>query len=190
VSRDLSTDALAAVQAEVVRRTTAVSLDFSSGFARYSGAPFNLVIDGQTYYGLGGIGQISVIEEGAELRAYGLVLSLTGIPRDTIALALGEAYQGREAIVYEILLDENEEVIADPIVVFRGRMDQMDVMLGSTATVQVRLENRLADWERARVRRYTDEDQKREYPTDRFFEFVSASAEKEIVWPDRNFIAP
>jgi hypothetical protein len=187
MSRGLASAALAAVQTEVVSRTIAVALDFPSGFARYCGAPFDLVIDGATFLGVGALGGVSVVEEGIELRAYGLEVMLTGIPRDNVALALTEAYQGRRATVWEVPLDASNAPVADPAVVFRGRMDQMNVSLGETASVTVRLENRMADWERARVRRYTDEEQRRDYPTDAFFGFLSATVEKDLIWPARTF---
>jgi hypothetical protein len=142
-----------------------------------------MTIDGDTYTGLGLLGSVSVVEEGAELRSYGLALSITGIPADAISIALTEAYQGRSATVWEVLLDDAGVPIADPFIVFRGRMDQLDIALGSSAVVTVRVENRLTDWERARVRRYTAEDQKAVYPADEFFSFVPAVAETEIVWP-------
>jgi len=51
-----------------------------------------------------------------------------------------------------------------------------------TATIQVTVENRLIEFERTRVRRYTAEDQKIDYPNDKGLEFVAEMAEKEIVW--------
>jgi hypothetical protein len=55
------------------------------------------------------------------------------------------------------------------------------------ASVTVRLENRLADWERPRLRRYTDEDQQRAHPGDKGFEFVTSTVDKDIVWPASNW---
>ena len=62
----------------------------------------------------------------------------------------------------------------------------MDTMVlndgGETATIQVTVENRLIEFERTRIRRYTAEDQKIDYPNDKGLEFVAEMAEKEIVW--------
>lgn len=187
MTRGLESAALDAVQAEVVVRVVAVALDFPSGVVRYSGAPFDLTIGGETFFGLGELGQISTVEESAELRSYGLTVAVSGIPRDVVAAALTEAYQGRRGTVWEAQMDAAGLVVADPVVIFRGRMDQLDVLLGETATVTVRLENRLADWERPRIRRYTDEEQQAEYPGDRFFGFLSATVEKDLIWPASTF---
>ncbi len=188
MSRNLTGPVNTAIQAERVMRTCAAELAFSSGVVRVSGAPIDLVFGGATFLGVGGLGGISAVQESTELRSYGLTLTLAGIPRDTIALAMGEHYQGRPGTVWEVVLDATtHRPLADPIVVFRGRMDQMIVKLGESATVGITMTNRLADWDRPRLRRYTDEDQRRAFPADDGFRFVSATADKELVWPAKGF---
>lgn len=187
--RTLSTAVQAAIQAETVSRTVAVEMDFPSGMVRVNGSPTDFQILGNTYLGIGGLGAISTAEESAELRAYGLTLALSGVPRDMVAVALGQAYQGRRVTVWEVLFNTTSwAVLADPVIVFRGRMDTMDVKLGEMATIVVKAENRLADWERPRIRRYTNEDQQQAFPGDQGFRFVSATAEKEIIWPGKGAV--
>lgn len=190
MSRGLAAGNLSAVTGEVVTRTMAVALDFPSGMARWNGSTLDIAIGGNTFLGLGVLGAIGIIEEGAETRAYGLTVSIAGVPRDAVALALTQEYQGRAATIWEVQLDANGQPIGTPPIAFRGRIDQMTVTLGDTATVTARLENRLADWDRARVRRYTDEDQKRAFPTDKGFEYVTATVDKDIVWPASNWTPP
>lgn len=186
--RDITAAARAALSAEQVVRTAAVELDWPDGVVRLNGSPAPLIIDGQEYLGVGGLGGISKVQESSELRAYSLTLKLAGIPRDAVAAALTQAYQGRSAKVWEVLLHPKSwQVIDAPILSFRGRMDQMNATLGTTATVTVVLKNRLADWERPRLRRFTDDDQKRQHPADRGFEFLTATVEKEITWPAASF---
>lgn len=188
MSRNLSPAAAAAAQAEVVLRTVAVEMLFASGPARLNGSPTSVFIGGEEFLGVGGLGAISAAEESAELQSYGLTVKLSGVPRDAVSLALNDAYQGRRATVWEVLLDRDSfQPLASPVVVFRGRMDTLSVEMGPTASVTVRLENRLSDWERPRVRRFTSEDQQLAFPGDRGFEFVASTAEKEIVWPAASF---
>jgi hypothetical protein len=190
MTRGLASANLTAVTGEVVTRTMAIALDFPSGVARWNGSTQDLVIGGQTFLGIGALGAIGTIEEGADARAYGLTVGVTGVPRDAVAIALTQEYQGRPATVWEVQLDANGLPVGTPPLVFRGRMDQMSVTLGDTATVTVQLENRLADWDRPRVRRYTDEDQQRAYPGDLGFQFVTATVDKDIVWPASNWTPP
>lgn len=73
------------------------------------------------------------------------------------------------------------------MIIFRGRMDQMDVRVGDTATVTVKLLNRMADWERPKVRRYTDQEQQRQYPGDNGMRFVASTVDKTLLWPARSW---
>jgi len=188
LTRGLSTAAATAATSEIVARTVAVELDFPAGMVRLNGSVASIIIEGEEFLGIGGLGGISAAEESAELQSYGMAFRLSGIPRDAIALALGQAYQNRPATVWEVLLDRATwQPIASPVIVFRGRMDQMNITLGQTATVEIRLENRLVDWERPRIRRYTSEDQQLLHPADRGFEYVTDVAEREITWPAASF---
>lgn len=187
MSRGLSVAALAAVQAEIVGTTKAVELAFDGGTVRWNGTPNTLTISGNSFLGIGTLGSISAIEEGAELRAYSLTVQVTAIPRDMVSIALNQQYQGRRATVWEVPLDAANQPVASPFIMFRGRMDQMTIALGTTATVALRLENRLADWDRPRIQRYTDEDQRSRYPNDAGFSFVSATTEKEFAWPSAGY---
>lgn len=187
MTRGLSPAALALVQSEIVSRTVAVELQFPGGIVRWNGTQRDMNIAGNTFLGIGTLGSISLIEEGAELRAYGLTVQVSAIPRDMVSLALSQNYSGKPATVWEVPLADSGEPAANPFVIFRGRMDQMDISVGSTATVTVRLENRLADWERPRIRRYTDADQKTRFPNDQGFRFVSVTTDKELIWPDKGF---
>lgn len=57
-----------------------------------------------------------------------------------------------------------------------------------SAQIIVTAESRLAGWERPRVRRFNDADQKRAHPTDRFFEGMVEGVEVEVVWPSREVL--
>ena len=187
MTRGLSAIQLAAAADEQVARTVAVELDFPDGFARYHGGHDAIVVNGNEFLGVGNLGGISVAEESAELRAYGMVLKLAGVPRDNVAYALGQAYQGRPGTVWEVQLDPTTWQVLGALVVFRGRMDQMDISIGQQAVVTVKLENRLADWDRPRILRFTDDEQRRRDPNDGSFRFLPATTEKEIIWPARSF---
>jgi hypothetical protein len=80
-------------------------------------------------------------------------------------------------------MDSSNAVITNPVIVFSGFMDTMVINdSAATAAIQIAVENRLIEFERTRIRRYTAEDQKIDYPNDKGLEFVAEMAEKEIVW--------
>lgn len=172
----------AALAAGHVRAVTFVEMDFSSGFLRVNDSGQHIDWNGFTWYGVGRLGSIEPVGEGASLEARGLRFAMSGIAPEHVAVALGTHYQGRACKVWFAPLDEAHAPIADPVMVFNGRLDTMDVELGETATITVSAESRLADWDRPRVRRYNAEDQRLTDPADKGFEFVPQMVDKNIRW--------
>ncbi len=182
MARDLTGAANTAAQADVVYPVNLVELDFSGGFVRVNSSIYSLTYDGDVYSGVGDLGRINSISEGSAVEARGVELNLSGIPSALISTVLTEHYQGRPCNIYFGLMTEAGALVADPILMFPGRMDTMDIELGTTATITVTAESRLADLNRPRVRRYTHEDQIAFYPDDLGLEFVPQMVEKELIW--------
>lgn len=183
MSRSLTSTMQSAVTADLVRPITLVQCAFDSGNLNLWSGIGNLTVDSVDYVGAGTLLQISEIAESAELSANGITVALSGITEPLLSKARDEDYQGRELKVLLGAMDAESGVIADPVIVFSGFMDTMVINDGAeTATIQITVENRLIEFERTRVRRYTAEDQKIDYPTDKGLEFVAEMAEKEIVW--------
>jgi len=187
-SRGITSPVLAAVQAETVARTLAVDFDFPSGFVRLNASAVSIFIGGYEYLGVGALGGVSSAQEGVELRSYGLAMTLSGIPRDSIALALADDYRNRRAQVWEVVMDPATwAVLSDPILLWRGRMDTMSVDLGTTAQITINVESRMRDWERVQGTLATDEEQQRRHAGDTFFAFVSDTALRNVEWPAASF---
>lgn len=182
MSRSLTTAADNAINAETCSFCVFVELDFQSGFVRLCNANITLSWNSLSWVGVGDLGSIQAISEAPDLEAKGVALALSGIPSGLVSTALGEHYQGRSLKIWFAPLDANDQPIADPVLVFSGRMDNMQIEIGETASIMVSAESRLADWDRARVRRFNHADQLTEYPGDMGFEFVEQMVEKEIVW--------
>jgi len=159
-----------------------VKLEFDSGDLLIWNGRGDKDFAGDTYTGIGDLGKISPIEEGLQQRAFGISIEISGIPPSNISLALSEELQNRSAQIWLAFFDDNYVLVTSPVLMFRGRLDTMDVKLGKTATVVITAESRLIDWSRPRVRRYTNADQNDRFPGDKGFEFVSDTTDKEIVW--------
>lgn len=183
MSRSLTSAMQSAVTADLVRPITLVQCAFDSGNLNLWNGIGDLTVDGVDYVGAGTLLNISAISESAELTANGITVALSGVTEPLISKARDEDYQGRELKVLLGIINEDGTVSVDPVVVFSGFMDTMVLNDGGeTATIQVTVENRLIEFERTRIRRYTAEDQKIDYPNDKGLEFVAEMAEKEIVW--------
>jgi len=178
----------------------AIDLVFDSGELNLWTGLGDLNVNGKTYTGAGNLINFSIIEETSEIAARGATVTLSGVPSSILAIALAEPYQGREATLYLGVSGQTTNVtigtgtnlvrntnftidgINDGIVeIFSGFMDQMNIDDGpETSSIELKIENRLIDLERPRIRRYTNANQKSRFPNDKGFEFIEAIQDKEI----------
>lgn len=188
--RTISGDMTTQVSASQLSPIILASLSFSTPVHLWSGYG-TITYGGTGFLGIGTLGTISPVEETTDLAARGLTMQLSGVPTAMIAVALSENYQGRECSVMFGALDSSGALVSSPITIFSGRMDVMSINDdGQNASIGMTAENKLIDFRRPREVRYTDEEQKTLYPTDKGLEFVNAIQEKEIYWGNAKFAAP
>ena len=178
MSRDLTPTTIAAIADDVVYPFFAVELFFDSEVLRmWTGqGTFN---DGvNDWIGTGSLLDISSIEETSEMAVKGATLTLSGVPSEVLSLALTEPYQGRVCNIYFGVQGEN---VFNQL--FSGYMDQMNIEdSAETSTIELKVENRLIDLERARVARFTSAYQKSVYPNDRGLNFLEDMQDKPLTW--------
>jgi hypothetical protein len=170
-----------AVQREHITWFWLAELQLLSGTVRLAGLDFDVEWGGQTWVGARGLGSIAPIEETPNAIT-GLQLALAGVTEAHIANVLGEPIQGRPVIIRLAVLDATTEppsLAVDPNV-WQGLLD-VQRFNEAGATVTVNAENRLVEWDRPRLLRYSDADHRRLWPGDGFFRLAAAMAEREII---------
>ena len=186
MARNLTSAFDTAIQQDEVHPVMIVKVNTSGGDVRVWSGIGNLAYDSETYIGTGTFGGVSTQSERVDLSATGVTLSLSGIPSDLVSTALGQIQQGRLCQVWMALLNTSTgALIADPYELFAGFSDVTILTeQADTATIAIQAENRLVDLERARIRRYTDEDQKSDSANsgDKGFEFVPGLQDKIIIF--------
>ena len=204
MSRDLSSITIDSISEDVVYPFFATELRFDSNIIRmWTGQGTLVLADGTEWIGLGQLLNISAIEETSEMAVKGASISLSGIPSNLLSLALSEPYQGRVAKIYfgtfqqgsilqetgnYILLEGGGRINLESMSqgfneLFSGYMDQMNIEeAGETATIEMMVENKLIDLERARVARFTSGYQKSVYPGDLGMDFIEDLQDKRISW--------
>ena len=183
MSRDLTADFIAEITATGLAPIGLIKAYFDSGTLNLWLGIGDLVYGGDTYVGTGTILGISQIQETKTIQANGLQLTLSGLDSSVLNLAENEPYQGRSLELYIAVLDASGNVIADPYLMFEGFMDVMKIKdTARSITIDVTVENALISLERALETKYTPEDQKRDYPTDTFFDFIADIQNKEVIW--------
>ena len=179
MSRSLTTALSNALDDEVVYPFFAIDLYFDTETVYLWTGYGELVVGAKTYLGAGTLLNISSVEETTEIEAKGATLTLSGIPSTILSLALDEPYQGRECRIYFGVTSSP----SDYVEIFSGELDQMNIVEeAESCTISVTAENVLIKLERPTVRRFTDQDQKSRYPSDRGLEFIASLQDKEIFW--------
>jgi len=187
MTKTLSANNSAVLNDDVIRPVYFIKLEFPSGTVYLNSSDRTITVSSQDYTGAGNIGSLTNIEETSELEANGLKLTLTGIPSTYISVALTTEYQGSTATVSIGFFNSSYALVDTPFTVFTGKVDMMSISLDDTmATIQLDIENRLVDWERPRISRYTNEEQQNLYTGDKGLEFVDNVAEKELFWGVEN----
>jgi len=113
------------------------------------------------------------------------VASLSGIPAENIALAQNERVRGRPFRLYFAAIDlTDNSLINTPYRCFAGLMDKMEYAVNPAGEASIRLsvENLLIVGQRTKVSRYTQEDQRKRYPSDKGFSLINQLQDKEVVW--------
>ena len=205
MSRDLDPSTVNAISQEVVQPFFAVELKFDGNeiLRMWTGQGTLVLEDGTQWVGTGNLLDISSIEETSEMSVKGATLTLSGVPSEVLSLALSEPYQGRVCNIYfgtffsgsllketnnYILLQDGSRINVETgekgfNQLFSGYMDQMNIDDGpETSTIELKVENRLIDLERARVARYTQYYQKSIYPDDNGLDFVEDLQTRKVPW--------
>ena len=182
MSRTISSSLLTALTGDLVEPFYAVELFFDNGTLRFwTGiGDRTIAINGtdQTFTGTGSLLSIGPADEVSDLAAKSMSLSLTGLDSAIISLALQEPYQRRIAKIYL-----GEQTVSDVMHLFSGFMDTMDITDDAdVSTIQLTIESRLVELERASNWRYTDESHKTRQSGDTFFSYVQGLQDAQIAW--------
>lgn len=152
---------------------------------RLNSTPHTVSYQGADWLGAGNFGSIDAVSD-APGDESALRFTLSGVPADSIALALGDAPQTKGAGVTLSLaiLDPASKAIADVLQLFRGYVDQMPISYGpESSSIGVICTHRGETFSRPKPLRNTDADQQRLVPGDTSRRFVVSQSQVQDVWP-------
>lgn len=181
----ITDDFLSALQAKNLLPVLFVQITFETETVYLSTLIGSTSWNGQTWQGVGSMLGITSIEEGTDVSPRGITVSLSGFDANLLPLALNEVTQGLPVIAYFGLfyISSPTLLINSPLIAWAGRTDQPEVdVTGAIAEIKATCENRLVAMNVAVDRRYTNEDQQRDWPGDTGLSFVYALQDKNIYW--------
>ena len=145
---------------------------------------FDITFNSNSYSALGSFLGFDSIEESAQITANSLTLTLSGVDQTYTNLFLTENYVDRRVIIRKAFLNTSSALIADPVIIFDGRMDSPAIQENADsgmASVTVGVSNQFIDFENIPGRFTNHENQQLHYPGDLGFEYASQII-KDIVW--------
>jgi hypothetical protein len=180
---DATPEFIAGIQSPYVRPAIFVEVHFTTGPVYVWTGAGSITWGEKTWVGVGQFGNISPVEDGANVQARGVTLTLSGIDTTLLNDVMTGYKQGLPAMVYFGIRDTDGSLIPNPITSWAGRTDQPTITVdGDSALISINCENRLLDMNISVERRYNDQDQKLDYPNDRGCEFVNSIQDITIYW--------
>lgn len=205
--RNLSPEMIAEFSSQSTDPVLMAEMYFDSATLRMWTGIGSLFWGDKEFLGGGNFIGISPIEETQDTQAKGIVCTLNGVAPTNIALSLIERPRGRPFRLYlgvastrrfvsteagdglieledgsGYILLENQ-LVDSPYRIFSGLMDVIESTdSGDSATLRLSVENILIVGQRSKTSRYTDNDQKKRFPSDKGLELINQLQDKELVW--------
>lgn len=184
--RGLDAATITAIESGNVRWAYLVDVEFDTDPLYFSSLYGDIDYDSKTYIGAGNLGQISNTSENSDLEPSNVKISISGVNPAVLPTVFAQEYINRAASIRLIMLSDNDAVIGE-IPYYNGIISSLHLEYGATSSIHIELADQLSVWNRKKVRRYTDQDQKTRHPSDEAFEFVEQIQDMEIIWPTKEF---
>lgn len=184
--------ALSDEMAELLARETvtlvyAADLDFRDGRVLAHTGTGQLVIDGQTYTGVGSLGNVSEVSEAAGADSpQSVQLTLSGWDSEVAKGTLEDRCRGREGRLMLVAIREDGTAVAN--ILFAGVMDAADISYAGNQgdnAISVKITDEMAAVYRRGTVVWSDANHRARYPGDRFFYAVAQMASRAIYWGNK-----
>lgn len=181
--RNISSPMLASLLSSPIRPGFLALLTFRTAVEYVWSGVGNLIYAGNTYRGVGSLGRIGSVSESTEVRAIGTTVTLSAIDPALLSECLNDIQLGAPAQIYFALFDAALNILGTPYPLFIGTVDQPVIQIGvNEMAISLKLENKLANLQRASMRRYTAADQRHYYPGDDAFNWVELLSDLALKW--------
>jgi len=185
--RGLNPLTIAALDQSHVRWLVLTKIEFDSETLAFNSSFAEFEWNGTTFVGLGNLGNVSNITENTKLDPADYVITITGVDNSVLVAAFDPNYLNRPATCWVAALDHDMKIIGEPILYFKGLVDSIDGAYGNEASVAINVTDRMSEWSRARISRYTNQEQQAKYPGDKGLEYVSEISTKKVTWPAKEW---
>jgi len=180
---------IAAISAGHLAPAVFVDLTFTTGPVYIWSGIGTYTIGSISYQGIGGFLGFADIDDGSDVNAKGIAITVSGIDPILLPGCLDDYQLGLPVVVhlgffqYGVAGFLTSTLVGTPVIAWSGRLDQPEITIGrETATILIKCENRLIDMNVRTGRVRTNEDQQMVCPGDQGLIFVDGLQEMTAVW--------
>lgn len=173
---------LQAMQQPDVCMVYAVEIEFPSGTSRAHSGVGAIVVDGNTFLGVGNLGEIGMVKSVNTTSPSEVTIALSGLDPSVIATGLNDRVVGRNARILAVVFDDvsGQALAAD--LLFDGFISSTAMSAGENNAYTVTVSNVFERWKRGLPHRYTDSSHQRRHSGDHIFRYCAQMAERSIFW--------
>ena len=173
LKNELATDSLQPI--------TLVYINVGTGF-RFTDHYKDITYDSNTYSASSLFTRLSSVTESSEIEVSNITLSFSGADQTIISLFLSNSYMEKEAEVYKGLLNTSEAVIADPFLLFKGRIESFSIDESiNQSNANIVVASHWSDFSKIEGRKTNTGSQQIHFSTDKGFELASQTVQ-DIKW--------
>lgn len=176
-----SDELLSAMEQPNVGLVLAAEIDFPSGVTRVHTGTGTVIINGQTFVGVGTLGDVGSVTEENSTSSSTMSMALSGLDMSLVGETLNEEVIGCDVVCYLAVMNDRG-VVTGANVLFEGFITDTSLQAGQQNALSYVIANVFERWSQGLPDRYTDESQQRLHPGDRFFRYVAQMAERSIFW--------
>jgi hypothetical protein len=160
---------------------TLVYLNIGGG-QRFTDHYKNISYDGNTYTASSLLLGVSDVGETSEVAVDSVTVAFTGADQTIISLLLNNDYMDKEAEIYKGFLDSSQALIADPMLLFKGRIESFSIEEDATnSQVSISIASHWSDFEKQKGRKTNTNSQQLFFSGDVGFDYASQSVQ-DIKW--------
>lgn len=156
-------------------------LNVSTGL-RFTDHYKNVTYDSNTYTASSLFTKLSSVTESSEIQVSNITVTFTGADQTITSVFLSNDYIEKEAEIYKGFIGSNEAVIADPFLLFKGRIESFSISETlKDSKVNISIASHWADFSKVEGRKTNTGSQQIHFSGDLGFEFASQTVQ-DIKW--------
>ena len=181
MARSLTSAVKSQLAGNKLNPVTVVYLGIASG-SRYTDHYKDITYDSNTYTSSSLLLGISDVSESNEVAVDSMTVVFTGADQTIISLLLNNDYMDKEAEVYKGFLDSSQSLIADPFLLFKGRIESFAINEDANSSqVSVSIASHWSDFDKVKGRKTNTNSQELFFSGDVGFDYSSQSVQ-DIKW--------